>query len=112
MTKEEEYDQLVAPLLNEAAKKAQELGFSLICRCEWEPGESGLTRVGDPKISVGQAMAWWAAHVHGNFDALGMQMIREYDVSRSIFLHSYNKHTASGPPPAEFAAITFASPSA
>ncbi len=97
LTPEQQYDEIVAPLLNEAAKKAGELGFSLVARCEWEPGEAGLTRVGDPKSSVGQAMAWWAAHARGNFDSLGLAMLKEYDCSASIFLNKYNHITTKGP---------------
>ena len=55
MATEQQYDEIVAPLLAEAAKKAHELGMSLIARVEWEPGESGITQIGDLS-SIGQFM--------------------------------------------------------
>lgn len=91
MTREEQYDEIVAPLLSEAARKAGELGMSLIARVEWEPGEAGITRIGDPKSSVAQFMTWQAAHSKGNIDGMLLNLIREYDVSASIFLHDHNK---------------------
>jgi len=94
MATEQQYDEIVAPLLAEAAKKADELGMSLIARCEWEPGEAGITRVGNPKSSAAQYLAWYAVHAKGNFDGVGMAMLREYDCSASVFLAQYN-HIAS-----------------
>lgn len=91
MTKEETYDQIVAPLLGQAAKACQEHGFSMIARVEWEPGESGITRIGDPKISVGQAMTWYAAHAHGNVDSMLLALIRNFNCSQSMFLYSHNQ---------------------
>jgi hypothetical protein len=95
MATEQQYDEIVAPLLNEAAKLAGELGMSLVARCEWAPGEAGLTRVGDPKSSVAQAMAWWAVHARGNFDAVGLEMLKEFDCSASIFLAPHNHRSAT-----------------
>lgn len=94
MATEQQYDEIVAPLLNEAAKKAGELGMSLVARCEWSPGEAGLTRIGDPMSSVAQAMAWWAVHARGNFDAVGLEMLKKFDCSASIFLAGHNQHVA------------------
>lgn len=96
MATEQQYDEIVAPLLAEAAKKAGKLGMSLIARCEWAPGEYGLTRIGDPKSSAAQYLAWCAAHAKGNFDAVGMAMLREYDCSASVLLTKYNHITGTG----------------
>jgi hypothetical protein len=96
MATEQQYDDIVAPLLMEAAKKAEELGMSFVARVEWEPGEAGLTRVGDPKSSVAQAMTFYAAHARGNIDAMLMPIVRDYNVSESIFLARFNKHPADG----------------
>lgn len=96
MATEQQYDEIVAPLLAEVAKKAGELGMSLIARCEWEPGEAGITRMGDPKSSVAQALAWYAAHARGNVDLVGIMMLKEFDCSASMFLAKYN-HITSEP---------------
>src|SRR5690554_1481194 len=55
MGTEQEYDEIIAPMLLEVARKVSELGMSLIARVEWEPGESGITQIGDLN-SIGQFM--------------------------------------------------------
>lgn len=91
MATETEYDEILAPMLLEVAKKASELGMSLIARVEWEPGESGITQIGDLS-SIGQYMTQIAAHSHGNIDKMLLTMVKSRDVSRSMFLHPYNKN--------------------
>jgi hypothetical protein len=65
--------------------------MSLIARVEWGPGEAGITRIGDPKSSCAQFMTWQAAHSKGNVDAMLLGVVREYDVSASLFLHRHNQ---------------------
>lgn len=90
MATEQEYDDIIAPMLAEVARKAHELGMSLIARVEWEPGESGITQIGDLS-SIGQYMTQMAAHSHGNIDKMLLTLIKNRDVSQSMFLHMYNK---------------------
>jgi hypothetical protein len=91
MATEQEYDDIIAPILLEAAKKAEALGMSLIARVEWEPGESGITQVG-PMDSIGQRITRFAAHCHGNIDAMLLGILRSgVDCSASMFLHRYTK---------------------
>lgn len=42
-TKEQYYDEHVAPKLAEIGKECEARGLSLIAACEWEPGEFGST---------------------------------------------------------------------
>lgn len=85
MSTEAQYDETVAPMLLAVAKRCEELGMSLIARVEWEPGESGITQIGDFS-SIGQKMTFLAAHSHGNVDKFCLSLIRDCDVSASIFL--------------------------
>ena len=88
MSTEQEYDDIIAPMLADVAKKCAELGMSLIARVEWEPGESGITQIGT-MTSAGQSLTQIAAHSHGNVDSMCLHLIKTRDVSASIFLHSY-----------------------
>jgi hypothetical protein len=91
MATEQEYDDIIAPMLAEVAKKADALGMSLIARVEWEPGESGITQIGSFD-SIGQKITRFAAHCHGNIDAMLLGLLRSgVNCSASIFLHSYQK---------------------
>ncbi len=85
---EQNYDDIIAPMLADVARKCAELGMNMIARVEWQPGESGITRIGDLS-SIGQRLTTYAALAHGNIDAVCLALLRECDVSRSIFLASY-----------------------
>lgn len=89
MATEQEYDEIIAPMLADIAKKADELGMSLLARVEWQPGESGITQIG-PMDSIGQKMTQYAAHSHGNIDKMLLSLVRSgVDCSQSLFLHRY-----------------------
>lgn len=90
MGTEAEYDEIIAPMLMEVASKAKDLGMSMIARVEWQPGESGITQIGDLG-SIGQFMTHAAAHSHGNIDKMCLNLISNRDVSHSVFLHQYNR---------------------
>lgn len=90
MATEQEYDDIIAPMLAQVAERAAELGMSLLARVEWEPGESGITQIG-PMNAIGQKMTQYAAHSHGNIDKMLLSLIKSgVDFSQSIFLHSYS----------------------
>jgi hypothetical protein len=91
MSTEKEYDEIIAPMLLAVAEKCKELGMTLVARCEWEPGESGITQIGDMTTSAAQMMTQTAAHSHGNVDKMLMHLIQTVDVSQSVFLHSHQK---------------------
>lgn len=95
MATEQQYDEIIAPMMLEIAKKCEELGMSLIARIEWEPGESGITQTGS-FASVGQYLTHIAAHSHGNIDKLCLTLLKNRDVSQSIFLHGYAKEARDG----------------
>jgi len=88
---EQQYDEIIAPMLAEVASKVNELGMNMIARVEWQPGESGMTKAGDLSTSFGQIMTHAAAFSHGNIDAMLLHLLKHYDVSQSIFLHSHGK---------------------
>jgi hypothetical protein len=90
MATEQEYDEIIAPMLADVAKRCNEMGMSLIARVEWEPGESGITQIG-PMNSAGQWLTQMAAHSHGNIDKLCFTAIKTKDVSQSIILHNYSQ---------------------
>lgn len=90
MATEQEYDDIIAPMLAEVAKKAADLGMVMIARVEWEPGEAGITQIGDQTISIGQRMAWHAAHSHGNIDKMLLSMQRAgISFSQSAYLYKF-----------------------
>jgi hypothetical protein len=93
MATEQEYDEIIAPMLAEVARKVSELGMNLIARVEWEPGESGITQIGDLS-SIGQFMTHAAAHSHGNIDKMCLHLIKHRNVDQSMFLHSHNQVSA------------------
>lgn len=86
MSKEEEYDQIVAPLILKVAQICKELGMTMIARIEWAPGECGITQSGDWHWSASQILACYAAHVDGNFDLLAKEILREIGVGNSMIL--------------------------
>jgi len=85
MATEQEYDDIIAPMLADVAKRCQELGMNLIARVEWEPGESGITKIGiGSDAGIGQKLTELAAHSHGNLDTIVIEAIRRYDCSQTI----------------------------
>ena len=90
MATEQEYDEILAPMLAEVAQKSADLGMSFVARVEWEPGEAGITQIGPQDISIGQRMAWFAVHSQGNIDKMILSMQRAgIDFSQSIYLHQF-----------------------
>lgn len=63
----------------------------MVAIVEWEPGESGITQIGDNKWSGGQMLAWYAAHARGNVDSLCMNLLKENGAQESIFLAPFVK---------------------
>ena len=88
MSREEDYDNIIAPMLLEVAQKCDALGFSLVARVEWEPGNAGITQIGNgPDTGAAQQLAYAAAMCRGNVDALlGHLIKKENVVSQSLYL--------------------------
>ena len=85
MATEQEYDEIVAPMLALVAERCQELGMSMITRVEWEPGESGITKIGiGAESGIGQKLAELAVHSHGNLDTLVIEALKRFDCSKTI----------------------------
>lgn len=89
MSTERQYDEIIAPLLAHVAQECQRLGMALVARVEWEPGESGITQIGDNGWSGGQKLAHLAAHSRGNIDSLCMRLLKEPGADGSIFLSRF-----------------------
>jgi len=89
---EQDYDEIIAPMLLEVAKKVNELNGNIVARVEWEPGEGGITLDGDMKnAGIAQYMTFLAAMSKGNIDSMLINLIKEKDVSQSVFLHTHNR---------------------
>ena len=85
MATEQEYDDIIAPMLAAVAEQCRELGMSIIARVEWEPGEVGITKIGiGPDSGIGQKLAEIAVHAHGNLDSIVIEAVRRYDCSQTI----------------------------
>lgn len=91
MGTEKDYDEIIAPMLLAVAERAKELGMTLVARAEWEPGEGGTTCLGDLASSMPMIMTRAASMANGNIDSMLMHLIKNYDVSASMFLYSHNK---------------------
>lgn len=92
MTQEEAeaaYDAEIAPALLKIVERCKELNIHLVAHIEWWPGETGITQYVPDGASVQLRMTQLAAHAHGNFDSLGIAMLRKFDCRPSIFLHKY-----------------------
>lgn len=97
MTQEEAeaaYDSEIAPALLKVVERCKELGIHLVAHVEWWPGETGITQHVPEGASVQLRMTQMAAHAHGNFDSLGIAMLRTFDCRPSFLLHNY----ATNPP--------------
>lgn len=46
MATEQEYDEIIAPMLADVAKRCKELGMSITARVAYSHGEAGITRFG------------------------------------------------------------------
>ncbi len=86
MSTEQQYDDVIAPMLARVAEECAKLGMAMVARVEWEPGEAGITQIGDNRWSGGQKLAWMAAHSHGNIDRLCMSLLKEKGADQSVFL--------------------------
>lgn len=94
MATEQEYDDVIAPMLREVAQRCSELGMSLVARVEWAPDEVGITQIGfDQNTGVGQKLTQLAAHSRGNIDALCINAMRQFDCSQSMVLGRLQSET-------------------
>ena len=91
MATEEQYDEIIAPMLAAVAERCKELGISLIARAEWSPTDAGITQIGiDETSSVAQRIAQLAAHCRGNIDSLCIEAMKRFDCSQSMILRGYH----------------------
>ena len=76
MTREEQYDAEVAPLLLQAAQRCEKLGMSMIANVEYAPGEHGRTDCEAPGADLAQRVVHWAARAGNNVDSLILAIMR------------------------------------
>jgi hypothetical protein len=69
-TKEQIYDEQVAPLLLRACKICEEAGIPMVAQVEYGDGDFGLTGWLGKAPSLAMQMILWAAQVKGNLDLL------------------------------------------
>ncbi len=82
---EQEYDEQIAPILADVARKVNALGGSMVARVEWEKDEAGITRIGVTEESgIGQRITELAAFCRGNFDQLYIEAARRFDMSQTL----------------------------
>lgn len=92
MATEQEYDELIAPLLKEVGEKCKALGMAFVAKVEWKPGETGLTQLSfNAENSIDFNMTYLAANSYGNIDQFLFEMVIRFDCSNSLFLNSYQK---------------------
>ena len=91
---EQAYDDEIAPKLREIVDRCKELGIHMVAHVEWADSGSGITQFVPDGASVQMRMTQLAAHCHGNFDALGMNLLRsDIDCKASVLLHHYANQT-------------------
>ena len=83
---EQQYDEIIAPMLAAVAEKCKELGMALVARVEWQPGEAGVTMMGDNEWSGHQRLALYACLARGNIDRLCLKLIMLRGAEQSLFL--------------------------
>lgn len=74
--REEFYDDEIAPVLGDLAKRCQENGLSFLAVVEWAPGETGRTFSQSPPAGLGIMSANIAAQANGNADSLIMALMK------------------------------------
>ena len=95
---EDEYDRLVAPLLLQAAKKAEDLGGTVLCYAEYGPERDAGRTVTMKDASVAARMVDLAMRSKGNLDAFAIALLRAHndgdlDLSATVFLRMFrNDH--------------------
>lgn len=83
---EQEYDEQIAPMLAEVAKKVSAMGGSMVARVEWAKDEAGITHIGITEQSgVGQQLTDLAALCRGNFDLLCIEAGKRFDLSQTVY---------------------------
>lgn len=86
---EQQYDDEISPALLKIVERCKDLGMTMVCMVEYEPGNTEITQHVPKDASVQMKMAQLAMHSHGNFDKLAMSFIREFPqaTDQCIALH-------------------------
>lgn len=86
--KEKIYDELIAPLLLQAGKIAQEHGIPIVAQCEYAPDEFGLTANIGKSASAAMKILYFAAMCKGNVDRLYLSIKNEWPKDSSSMVLS------------------------
>lgn len=76
MTKEEIYDQIIAPKLLEIGQLCQQHDLPFVAAVEYEPYSLGRTAYWDKGAGIAIKTVDWAVQSHGNGDTLIWAMMR------------------------------------
>lgn len=86
MATEQEYDDIIAPMLADVANRCKELGMNMVARVEWEPDEIGITQIGiGDDAGFGQKMAQLACHSRGNLDLFLIECRKRFDLYQTVY---------------------------
>lgn len=97
---EKEHDDHVAPLLLEAAKKAESLGGTVLCYSEYDTNDTSKHNSCDTVMMINPTahakLIHMAMQCRGNLDALMLGLIKAHkegkmDLSATMFLKIFNK---------------------
>jgi hypothetical protein len=89
---EQEYDEVIAPMIADIARKVKDMGGSMVARVEWDRDEVGITCIGiTEKSGAGQQLTRFAALSRGNFDALYIAAARHLDMSQTVVWNAMSR---------------------
>ena len=84
------YDDVIAPKLAEIADLCEERGMSMVCDVEYEPGETGSTRLLQANPGAKMFLSFAASRCRGNIDAFIMSvynhMAKRGELGVSIYM--------------------------
>lgn len=94
MTKEEIYDEQIAPLLMSAFEICKANGMPFIAGVEIEPKNIAVTDSGEEPVSIPMILARWSAHCNSNFDGLMIKFLKWYGDKphNSIFMKKLQEY--------------------
>lgn len=87
------YDEEIAPALLKIVERCKELGMPFVSHVEYAPGETGITQHIPDSATAQMHMTWMAAHCHGNFDALAINVMRRWPeaTKQCVTLHHFRQ---------------------
>lgn len=85
------YDDVIAPKLAEVAKLCGERKMSIVCDVEYEPGETGSTRLVQEGAGAKMFISFCASRCRGNIDAFIMNIYNRMEKRDELGVSIYMK---------------------